>query len=181
MSQARDAAVAAAVISSSAALLVAIVSGAIALLRANFQRRYQRRYQALVDVQDAMVTVRTALRGYGQAAAQAAQSDPVAPGASSSQRSFAWRVPADRDEVQFAARTQLEARLVRVERVVAERVGVWYAVAQEALLAPGELMAGDEDAAFRDTNQLIGTAIQSRNGLVPSRFRTANGQDARAA
>ncbi|MGI8880605.1 MAG: hypothetical protein ACR2KJ_08885 [Jatrophihabitans sp.] len=170
MSQAPDAAVAAAVISSSAALLVAIVSGAIALLRAGFQRRYQRRYQALVDAQDAMVMVRTALREYGQAAAQAAQSDPVGPGARGPQRSFAWRVPGDRDEAQFAARTQLEARLVRVERVVADSVGDWYSVAQEALLAPGELMAGDEDAAFHDTNQLIGAAIRSRNGLVPSRF-----------
>ena len=160
-----DTSVAAAVITSGAALVVAVGGGIRSELRAAADRRYDRRRTFLTDAQDAALALRDALRDYGaalRALAAAPGSEPAG--------AFTLAVPPRLDaEVSLAEGRFVVARSRLDDEAVSAALTRWRAVARVSLIDQSEAPAAAEQRAFDELNDLIGTALRSARGRARRR------------
>ncbi|HET6209945.1 MAG TPA: hypothetical protein VFD94_06165 [Jatrophihabitans sp.] len=142
------------------ALIAAVVSLLVALagqfgtsVRNSNARRYERRRAALLDAQQAALTLRTRLREYGQLIR-------AHPGQSA--------VEFGEVERQFDdARSALDVALSRVEdRQVRQSLRDWQAAAQVSYVSVLDVSASAEQASWAAMNDAIGRALISRSGTA---------------
>lgn len=164
-----DTSVAAAVITSGVALVVAVGGGVRSELRAAADRRYDRRRAFLTDAQDAALALRDALRDYGaalRAIAATPGGEPVG--------AFTLSVPPRLDaDVSLAEGRFVVARSRLDDGAVAESMARWRSVARVSLIDQSEAPAAAEQRAFDELNELIGAALRSTR----ARARRASGGD----
>lgn len=153
-----DGSVVAALITSAAALVVAVGGSLRHDVRISGERRYERRHRALIDAQDAALQLRTALTEYG-AALRARTTDAPASGA------FVMSVPDRLDTDVHAAEGRLLVARSRVDddAVVAALLR-WRSLARVSLIDPRDGDASGEEQAFAEVNDLIGAALRSGRG-----------------
>ena len=150
-----DAPVVASVITSAAALVVAIGSGIRSDIRVAIDRTYERRRAFLVDAQDAALGLRDALREYGSALQRQTRADSGTVG------SFTMSVPHALSSATAVAQGRLTVAMSRLEdRAVSRALAAWLSVARVSLIDPSEEEASAEQSAFDMVNELIGTALQ---------------------
>jgi hypothetical protein len=160
-----DTSVAAAVITSGAALVVAIGGGVRSELRAAADRRYDRRRAFLTDAQDAALALRDALRDYGAALRALAAAPSSGQGGA-----FTLAVPPRLDaEVSLAEGRFVVARSRLDDDAVAESLSRWRSVARVSLIDQSEAPAAAEQRAFDEMNDLIGAALRSARGRAGRR------------
>jgi hypothetical protein len=152
-----DTSVAAAVITSGAALVVAVGGGVRNELRSAADRRYDRRRAFLTDAQDAALALRDALRDYGAALRALAGAPGGEPAGA-----FTLAVPPRLDaEVSLAEGRFAVARSRLDDPGVAESLSRWRSVARVSLIDQSEAPAAAEQRAFDEVNELIGTELRS--------------------
>jgi hypothetical protein len=146
------AAVTAALIAAAVSLAVAVLTQLGLVRRDRAERRYHRRRTALLEVQDAALSLRLRLSEYGAL----------------SRRHPGHRTPETTEaERQFdQARGLLEVALSRVEdRIVLARVTEWRAKAQViSISSDDEVTVRQEETAWHDLNAAVGRALASRSG-----------------
>jgi hypothetical protein len=157
-----DTSVVAAVITSGAALVVAVGGSLRSDLRAASDRRHERRRAFLTDAQDAALSLRNVLREYGSSLR--AQTGEAAPGVGV----FTMSVP----QPLAAAVSVAEGRFVvarsRLEDdAVVDALTRWRSVARVSLIDASEAPAAAEQHAFDEINALIGAALRSGRGKAP--------------
>ena len=163
-----DGSVVAALITSGAALVVAVGGSLRSDFRSATERRYERRRASLVDAQDAALALRTALSEYGASLRSRTSSATPARG------SFVMSVPDAVDHDVLAAEGQLQVVRSRVgDTGVVAAIDRWRALARVTLIDPRDGEASAEQEAFGELNRLIGTALRSESGRAP-----ASGADA---
>jgi hypothetical protein len=160
-----DTSVAAAVITSGAALVVAVGGGVRNELRSAADRRYDRRRAFLTDAQDAALALRDALRDYGAALRALAAAPGVEPAGA-----FTLSVPPRLDaEVSLAEGRFGVARSRLDDDAVAASLARWRSVARVSLIDQSEAPAAAEQRAFDELNELIGAALRSARGRTRPR------------
>jgi hypothetical protein len=154
-----DGSVAAALITSAAALVVAVGGGVRNEFRSASDRRYDRRRRALVDAQDSALELRTSLVEYGASLrSRTAQAPPSGGG-------FVMSVPDGVDSEVLAAEGRFAVARSRLDD--ADVVGAldrWRRLARVNLIDPRDGDASAEQRAFEEINQLIGAALTSAKG-----------------
>ncbi len=151
-----DASVAGAVITSAAALVVAVGGAIRSDLRVATGRRYERRQAFLVEAQDAALDLRDALRAYG-AALQQRTADAGPRGGP-----FRMSVPPPLEATVAAAEGRVDVARSRLEDdAVVAALDQWHGVARKSLIDVGEVDASVEAAAFDELNVMIGAALRS--------------------
>lgn len=154
-----DGSVAAALITSAAALVVAVGGGIRNELRSASDRRYDRRRRALVDAQDGALELRTALAEYG--ASLRSRTAQAAPGGGG----FVMSVPDGVDTEVLAAEGRFAVARSRLEdAAVVDALDRWRTLARVNLIDPRDGDASAEQRAFEEINQLIGAALNSPRG-----------------
>jgi hypothetical protein len=163
-----------AIITSSAALAVAIGGGLRRTVQTVVERRYERRLEFLVEAQDAMLALRDALATYGVALQEQLRDDsdtPTPPGvlvtgpASAAASSFVLAVPSAVSLQVAAARGRLAVARSRLEDdAVSAALGRWESLAQASMIDPHDTQTAAEEAAFDDVNELIHAALQRTSG-----------------
>ena len=162
-----DGSVAAALITSGVALVVAVGSGLRNDLRSAADRRYERRRTSLIDAQDAALDLRNALTEYGAALRTRTTQAPTGAGG------FVMSVPDELgNDVLEAEGRFLVARSRVDDPPVVAALGRWQALARVSLIDPRDGEASAEERAFDDINRLIGAALRSSDGRAPE-----SGQD----
>lgn len=159
-----DTSVAAAVITSGVALVVAVAGGARNELRAAADRRYERRREFLTEAQDAALALRDALRDYGSSLRLRTRRSATTGGA------FVMSVPDSLDaEVSSAEGRLVVARSRLEDDAVAQALSRWRSVARVSLIDSSDAPAAAEERAFDEFNALIGAALRSARGKPPRR------------
>ncbi len=153
-----DTSVAAAVITSGVALVVAIGGGMRSELRSSSDRRYERRQAFLTEAQDAALELRNALREYGSSLRARTGSTRRHRRRSLHHVGSANRWPTDVSAAD--GRFAVAASRVEDERVVAA-LDHWHALARVSLIDTSDAPAADEQRAFTAVNDLIGAALRS--------------------
>jgi hypothetical protein len=167
-----DGSVVAAVITSAAALVVAVGGGIRNDLRAATDRRYERRRAFLVEAQDAALALRDALREYGTALQEQSRTDTGATG------SFTMAVPRTLNSATAVARGRLAVAVSRLEdATVATTLARWQSVARVSLIDPRDAEASAEQDAFDAVNAVIGDALHSTRGKLGWSARRRLGRD----
>jgi hypothetical protein len=157
-----DTSVAAAVITSGVALVVAVGGGIRAELRTASDRRYDRRRAFLTDVQDAALDLRNALREYGSALRTRTR---IGSGEGTGGGVFIMSVPEPLATEVAAAEGRFTVAASRVEDdAVIAALEHWHALARVSLIDTSESPASAEQSAFADVNDLIGAALRSARG-----------------
>jgi hypothetical protein len=135
-------------------LLVAIGTQLSLSVRDSHARRYQRRRSALTDAQDAALALRGRVGEYG--AISRAQAGRPTPELEAAERRY------------LDARALLDVTLSRVEdpRVVAAAQR-WRAAAEVSFISTAELSAAREHQQWQDLNDVIGSALRSKDGTSP--------------
>jgi hypothetical protein len=152
-----DGSVAAAVITSGVALVVAVGNGLRTDLRRSADRRYERGQTFLTDAQDAVLGLRNALREYGAALRARTGGEGGGTGGA-----FTMSVPEPLDtEVSVAEGRFVVARSRLEHDEVAQAMTRWRSVARVSLIDQRESPASVEQRAFDDVNDLIGAALRS--------------------
>lgn len=151
--------VAAAVITAAVAVVVAAVGQLETWRRERAGRRYERRRTALLEVQDAALAVRRALRVYG-GELRLQLAGAVRP--ATTRTRFAPRVE-ERDLAD--AQGLLEVRAVRLDvdrlgTAVAQELQAWVQTSREHFLSPTDVSAGEEQAAWRQLNEAVAAALR---------------------
>ncbi len=143
----------AAVITAAAAVLAVVVGQLSTASRERRARAYERQRSALVDLQDAALVVRSALRASGAAIAAAALT------ASSSRHVVVLSQP-DVEAAQSDADAHLDVRLARVGSVsVRNAVRTWQQRARFAFLGDEEVTTRDELVAWAVMNATVARAL----------------------
>ncbi|HVU92960.1 MAG TPA: hypothetical protein VHC23_12035 [Jatrophihabitans sp.] len=157
-----DGSVAAALITSGVALVVAVGNGVRGTRRATADRRYERRRAALLAAQDAALAFRVALAEYGAALrTRTVQAPPGAGG-------FVMSVPDPLSTAVQEAAGRLEVARSRVESAaITAALDRWQALARISLIDPRDGEAAGEERAFAEVNRLIGAALASRDAQAP--------------
>ena len=146
----------AAVITASVAVLVAVIGQFETWRRERAARRYERRRRALLDVQDAALALRSALRAYGPAVHTALAATRLENG----------RVAPDPDARRVSeAEGLLEVTQVRLDddtygQAVAESLHAWRQTAAEHFLTPREVPATEEQAAWTELHEAVAQALR---------------------
>lgn len=155
-----DTSVAAALITSGAAFVVAVGGGVRSEIRSMSDRRYAARRTFLTDAQDAALALRDALREYGSALRARTGAGDAAGGGI-----FIMSVPEPLAAQVSAAEGRFTVATSRVEdESVVAALGRWRALAQVSLIDTSDAPAADEQNAFAQVNALIGAALQSARG-----------------
>jgi len=150
------AAVLAAVITASAAVVGVVLAQLATAARERRHRSYAREREALLDVQDAALVVRSALRAAGTALEEAAQSAPRS-------THVVIAAPAEQEEAQAEAEGRLDVRLARVATAeVVEAVRSWQLSARYAFLGDEDVTTRDEQEAWSALNLAVATALDDR-------------------
>ncbi len=137
-------------------LLVAIGTQVTLSVRESHARRYERRRAALVDAQNAGVTLRGRLRDYGLVS----RADAGRPSAELGQAERRY------DD----ARALLDVTLSRVEdRFVVAATRSWLSAAEVSFISSSEVPAAREQQSWDAVNAAIGSALQSKNGTAGRR------------
>lgn len=154
-----DGSVAAALITSAAALVVAVGGGVRNEFRSASDRRYDRRRRSLVDAQDSALELRTALVEYGASLRSRTAQAPAGGGA------FVMSVPEGVDTEVLAAEGRFAVARSRLDdAAVVEALDRWRSLARVNLIDPRDGDASAEQRAFEEINQLIGAALSSPKG-----------------
>ncbi len=154
-----DGSVAAALITSAAALVVAVGGGIRNEFRSASDRRYDRRRRALVDAQDSALELRTALVEYGTSLRSRTAQAPAG-GAG-----FVMSVPEGVDTELLAAEGRFAVARSRLDDpAVVEALDRWRGLARVNLIDPRDGDASAEQRAFEEINRLIGAALTSPRG-----------------
>lgn len=157
-----DGSVVAALITSGAALVVAVGGSLRNDFRTAADRRYERRRTSLVDAQDAALELRNALTEYGTALRTRTAQAPFGAGA------FVMSVPDELgNDVLEAEGRFLVARSRVDDPPVVAALGRWQALARVSLIDPRDGEASAEERAFDEINQVIGAALRSADGRAP--------------
>jgi hypothetical protein len=158
-----DTSVAAAVVTSGVALVVAVGGGIRNELRSASDRRYERRRTFLIEVQDAALELRNTLREYGSALrARTGTGDGAGGGI------FIMSVPEPLATAVSAAEGLFTVASSRVEdEAVGAALTHWYSLARVSLIDTSEAPASAEQRAFDEVNDLIGAALKSGRGRSP--------------
>jgi len=138
-----------ALIAAAVSLVVAVAGWVVGARRDRADRDYQRRRQALLDLQDAALTLRQALRDYGELIRRYPGSRPVE--LSAAERAFDH------------ARGLLDVTRSRVADPEVQRlVRRWLDAAEvTSISAQDEVPLRAEEQAWRELNQAIGQALLS--------------------
>jgi hypothetical protein len=154
-----DGSVVAALITSGAALVVAVGGSLRGDRRAEAGRRYERRRASLLDAQDAALALRAALAEYGaELRARTVQAPPGVGG-------FVMSVPDSLSTAVQAAVGRLEVARSRIDGVaIPTALDRWQALARISLIDPRDGDAAGEQRAFAEVNRLIGAALTSADG-----------------
>lgn len=165
-----DTSVAAAVITSGVALVVAVGGGIRNDLRWASDRRYARRRTFLTEAQDAALGLRNALREYGSSLRARTGGDE-----GNGAGIFRMSVPESlATEVSVAEGRFVVARSRLEDDAVADALVQWHSLARVSLIDTSDAPASAEQRAFDDVNDLIGAALRSTRGRTP---RRASGRD----
>jgi hypothetical protein len=158
-----DTSVAAAVVTSGVALVVAVGGGVRNELRSAADRRYERRRTFLIEVQDAALELRNSLREYGsELRARTGTGDGGGGGI------FIMSVPEPLATAVSAAEGLFTVASSRVEdEAVVAALTHWYSLARVSLIDTSEAPASAEQRAFNEVNDLIGAALKSGRGRSP--------------
>ncbi|MDT4915224.1 MAG: hypothetical protein QOC66_4352 [Pseudonocardiales bacterium] len=158
-----DTSVAAAVVTSGVALVVAVGGGIRNELRSAADRRYERRRTFLIEVQDAALELRNTLREYGsELRARTGTGDGGGGGI------FIMSVPEPLATAVSAAEGLFTVASSRVEdEAVVAALTHWYSLARVSLIDTSEAPASAEQHAFNEVNDLIGAALKSGRGRSP--------------
>lgn len=158
-----DTSVAAAVVTSGVALVVAVGGGVRNELRSAADRRYERRRTFLIEVQDAALELRNTLREYGsELRARTGTGDGGGGGI------FIMSVPEPLATAVSAAEGLFTVASSRVEdEAVVAALTHWYSLARVSLIDTSEAPASAEQRAFNEVNDLIGAALKSGRGRSP--------------
>ena len=151
-----------------APVVAAVITAAVAVLltalgqfetwrRERVGRRYERRRTALLDVQDAAIAVRRALRVYG-----AALQDAV----SRATGAHDLVAPVVDDRALADAQGLLEVRRVRLDpdahgRAVDEALAEWVETSREHFLSPADTTASAEQLAWDGLNDAVARALRA--------------------
>lgn len=158
-----DTSVAAALITSGAAFVVAAGGGIRSEVRSLSDRRYAARRTFLTDVQDAALALRDALREYGSALRARTGSGDGAGGGI-----FIMSVPEQLAAQVSAAEGRFTVATSRVEdESVVAALERWHGLARVSLIDTSDVPAADEQEAFAEVNALVGAALQSARGRAP--------------
>lgn len=145
-----------AVITASAAVVAVVVAQLATASRERRQRAYAREREALLDVQDAALVVRSALRAAGTAIEEAAR-------AATPSAHVVVVAPAEQEAAQSEAEGRLDVRLARVStRQVVDAVRAWQLSARYAFLGDEEVTTRDEQDAWAALNLAVATALDDR-------------------
>jgi hypothetical protein len=159
-----DTSVAAAVITSGVALVVAVGGGLRTELRSASDRRHERRRAFLTDAQDAALELRNSLREYGSSLrARTGAGDGGGGGGI-----FIMSVPEPLATQVAAAEGRYTVAASRLEDdAVVTALEHWHSLARVSLIDTSEAPASAEQRAFADVNDLIGAALRSARGRPP--------------
>lgn len=160
-------AVFASVVAASVAVLVAFYGQFTAVRREQEGRRYERRRTAVLELQEAALDLRAALRAYGLALRTDLQ-QPQPPGEPLEIQppQPVGAVGAETDTtVLRAAEGLLEVRIVRLDDTIAHRpvgaaVRSWRETATEHFVSPNTVFATVEQAAWDGLNQAVSWALR---------------------
>jgi len=146
----------AAVIAAAVAVVLAVAGQVETGRRDRIGRRYERRRDALLEVQDAALEVRRTLRDYGAALREAVER---------TQGPLDLSAPRSDDREYSDARARLEVRTVRLDddergRAVAEALREWSTTSQEHFLSSNEVPTATEQVAWRDFNEAVAVALR---------------------
>lgn len=156
-----DGSVVAALITSGAALVVAVGGSLRGDRRIAAERRYERRRAALTDAQDAALALRSALTEYGTALRSRTRQAPTGVGG------FVMSVPERLgSDVQDTEGRLLVARSRLDDPAIGAALERWRALARVSLIDPRDGEAASEERAFAELNALIGTALAAADGLA---------------
>ncbi len=145
-----------AVITASAAVLGVVLAQLATAARERRHRAYARERQALLDVQDAALLVRSALRAAGRALEEAAR-------AAARSTHVVVAAPAEQEEAQAEAEGRLDVRLARVATTeVVAAVRSWQLSARYAFLGDEDVTTRDEQAAWSALNRSVAAALDDR-------------------
>jgi hypothetical protein len=163
-----DGSVVAALITSGAALVVAVGGSLRSDVRSAADRRYERRRGALVEAQDAALALRTALAEYGASLRARTSAAAAGPGG------FVMSVPETVDHDVLAAEGRLQVARSRVDDpAVVAAIDRWRALARVTLIDPRDGEASAEQEAFGELNRLVGAALRSEDGRARRSGRDA--------
>jgi len=145
-----------AVITAAVAVVLAVAGQVETARRDRLGRRYERRRDALLDVQDAALEVRRALREYGTALRAAVEG---------THGPLDLSAPRADDRAYSDARARLEVRTVRLDddprgRAVAEALRDWSTTSQEHFLSSTEVPTATEQSAWQDLNEAVAEALR---------------------
>jgi hypothetical protein len=156
-----DGSVIAALITSGAALVVAVGGSLRNDVRTAADRRYERRRGALVDAQDAALELRNALVEYGTSLRARTTAAPAGAGA------FVMSVPDELDTDVLDAEGRFLVTRSRVDdETVVDALTRWRSLARVNLIDPRDGEASAEQHAFAEINELIGAALRSSSGRL---------------
>ena len=146
----------AAVLTAGVAVIVAVVGMLENARRDRVGRRYERRRDALLEVQDAALEVRRTLRGYGAALREAVEG---------THGPLDLSAPRVDDRPYSDARAVLEVRTVRLDddergRAVAAALQEWTTTSQEHFLSGTEVPTATEQSAWQDVNEAVSRALR---------------------
>ena len=154
-----------AVITASAAVVGVVLAQLATAARERRHRAYAREREALLDVQDAALVVRSALRAAGTALEEAARSAPRS-------THVVIAAPAEQEEAQAEAEGRLDVRLARVATAdVVEAVRSWQLSARYAFLGDEDVTARDEQVAWSALNRAVASALDDRGWWERRRTR----------
>jgi len=157
-----DGSVVAALITSGAALVVAVGGGLRNDFRSAADRRYERRRTSLIDAQDAALNLRNALTEYGAALRSRTVQAPFGAGA------FVMSVPDELGNDALEAEGRFVVARSRVDDPpVVAALTRWHALARVSLIDPRDGEASAEERAFDEINHVIGAALRSSDGRAP--------------
>lgn len=143
----------AAVITASAAVLAVVLGQVFTAARERATRAYERQRAALVDVQDAALVVRSALRASGAAIVAAAR-------ATEPSQHLVVRSRPEVDAARADADARLDVRLARVGSVsVRSAVREWQQQARFAFLGDEDVTERDEQVAWSVMNAKVARAL----------------------
>jgi hypothetical protein len=158
-----DGSVVAALITSGAALVVAVGNSLRTDRRAAADRRYERRRTALIDAQDTALALRTALTEYGAALRSRTVQSPTGAGG------FVMSVPEPLGAAVQEAEGRFDVARSRVgDAAVAGALERWRALARISLIDPRDGEAASEEQAFAEANRVIGAALDSADLRAPA-------------
>ena len=145
-----------AVITASAAVLGVVLAQLATAARERRHRAYAREREALLDVQDAALVVRSALRAAGTALEEAARD-------ATRSTHVVVVAPVEQEAAQAEAEGRLDVRLARVATPqVVEAVRAWQLGARYAFLGDEDVTTRDEQEAWSALNRAVATALDDR-------------------